>query len=217
MITPKYLLLAASLTLLAACGSDQGTGLQRDEDDSAGAEASDQADPSQFEGNAVAAGELGMVKQAIGEATCGTGTVDRVGARAVPPYNNPACSQAVLVGFKVSRPNTNAGLSIFTQITVSGTAAQKTAACAAARLHAFFYKNGSLVVQFDGGPGVIQQSSNCVISANYSFDTRVTGIHRSGSNITIGGAAPVAADNARFAVQALNAAGAQQQITFEPF
>jgi hypothetical protein len=160
--------------------------------------------------------ELGTVEQAIGEATCGTGTPDRtisfsgsfVDVFINAPYNNASCSQASLNGFR----STKAKATVDTFIQVK---AANKAECDAASFKSFFFSRGSLVTSSNG---VHAFTGSCTVGATYVFDPTQTGIRvLANGNIVIGAAAPVAADNARFALQGLNGAKVQQKLTFTAF
>jgi hypothetical protein len=202
----SWLILSGAVAAFTACG-----GVPDTEQRAGGTAAEEHASE---DGALDGAPELGTVEQAIGEATCATGTVDRTfsftGSVTItninPPYNNASCSQASLDGYKSSKAK--ATFATFTKAT--GIANQT--ACNAVSYKTFFFSRGSLVTSFNGGTHRLGAGNTCTVTANYVFDPTKTGITISGDNVIIGASAPVAADNARFALQGLSA-GAQQQLT----
>lgn len=182
----------------------------------------DQLDPNGVEGAADPASEpeLGTVEQAFGEGTCATATPTRNSAlkgsgvseilRA--PYDNAACRQSLVVPVQVSGTATRITVDIAGSITVSGTVAQQQAQCAAARLRVQYFSKGQLVASFDKTGGRL--NNGCTVLGIFALNNAASGVSRSGDTVTIG-PAPVQADNARFAIQALNQAGAIQTVLIE--
>jgi hypothetical protein len=206
----SWLILSGVAAAFTACG-----GVPETEQAASGTAAEEHASE---EGAVDGINELGTVEQAIGEATCGTGTPDRILSftgstihlNVNPPYNNASCSQASLDGYK----STKATATFATSIRVTGIANQ--AACDAVTFKTLFFTRGSLVTSFNGGLHVFSSGGICTVTANYNFNPNNVGIRVVGNTVFIGASAPVAADNARFALQAVSA-GTQKAIDITLF
>jgi hypothetical protein len=200
----------ACISALTACGAaTESQGLDVDED-----AAADQVEPAGEAGEA-SGDELGVLEQGLNEATCGTATVNRnsrvtaVGnlAPVRPPYGSASCTNAFLQGFNATTPK-SMEVSMFSQISAN------QADCARTAFHAIYFANGSRVGAVDG-VSVFRGGTSCVISVLAKFDPAARAVSVSGNKLTIPGGVPPAAANARFALQALNAAGALQTLNVE--
>jgi hypothetical protein len=183
-------LVLGSVVSLAACSSSDDLDPQ-----SATEGAADEADQAQTEEG----DSLGIVEQAIGEATCGTqaiiptsfimklsgsgSLVTKDGTS--PTYGTAGCTNAQLVGINVTQGKADA-------LILYNSPAPTVATCTTAKVDVFYYKNGAQVAHKTAF-GTVDTVRNVCVRPTVSFSTAEVG-------------APPAAQNARFAIQAVQGA-----------
>ena len=199
MIQRMAALVFGSVVSLAACSSSDDFEPQNATEGQA-----DEADQAQAdEGDSV-----GIVEQAIGEATCGTqaiiptsfimkltGSGSLVTKDGTIPYGTAGCTNAQLVGMNVTKGTADA-------VILYNSPAPTVATCTTAKVDVFYYKNG---VQVNHKTAFGTVSGSRCVRPTVSFSTAEVG-------------APPAAQNARFAIQAvLGATQKKVRITSHGF
>jgi hypothetical protein len=200
MIQKMAALVFGSVVSLAACSSSDDFEPQNATEGQA-----DEADQAQAdEGDSV-----GSLEQAIGEATCGTQAIiptsfimkltgsgslaTKDGAS--PSYGTAGCTNAQLVGINVTQGKADA-------VILYNSPAPTVETCPTAKVDVFYYKNG---VQVSHKTAFGTVSDNKCVRPTVGFTTAEIG-------------APPAAQNARFAIQAvLGATQKKVRITSHGF